>query len=142
MTNEQLGARRDTYFSLNTEIAAMSNAEIRALLSEGETNPGWGTHQTVDVGGTNVFVKSVPVTELEYANAFSTRNLYDMPLYYNYGVGSAGFAAAGCGMIAAAGLGVSVVSIASLAYARQPPIRPTSSLASFHGMSLSSPSRR
>ena len=93
MTNEQLGARREMYFSVNSEIAAMSNAEIRALLSEGETSPGWGTHQTVDVCGAKVFVKSVPVTELEYANAFSTRNLYDMPLYYNYGVGSAGFGA-------------------------------------------------
>lgn len=91
MTNEHLGARRATHFSVNSEIAGMSNAEIRTLLSEGETSPGWGTHQTVDVGGTKVFVKSVPVTELEYANAFSTRNLYDMPLYYNYGVGSAGF---------------------------------------------------
>jgi hypothetical protein len=92
MTNE-LGARRKTHFRMSSEIAAMSNAEIRALLGEGETNPGWGTHQTVDVGGAQVFVKSVPVTELEYANAFSTRNLYDMPLYYNYGVGSAGFGA-------------------------------------------------
>jgi hypothetical protein len=91
MTNERLGARRETHFRVNSEIAAMSNAEIRALLSAGETSPGWGTHQTVDVGGAKVFVKSVPVTELEYANAFSTRNLYDMPLYYNYGVGSAGF---------------------------------------------------
>lgn len=93
MTNGRLGARRETHFTVNSEIAAMSNAEIRALLSEGETSPGWGTHQTVNVGGAKVFVKSVPVTELECANAFSTRNLYDMPLYYNYGVGSAGFGA-------------------------------------------------
>ena len=93
MTNEQLSVRRKTHFGVNSEIAAMSNAEVRSLLSEGETSPGWGTHQTVDVGGTKVFVKSVPVTELEQANAFSTRNLYNMPLYYNYGVGSAGFGA-------------------------------------------------
>ena len=38
-----------------------------------------------------MFVKRVPVTDLEYENMFSTRNLYDIPTYYNYGFGSAGF---------------------------------------------------
>jgi hypothetical protein len=93
MTDERLKARRSTYFGVHTEIAAMSNAEIRALLSAGEASLGWGSHQTVDIAGAKVFVKSIPVTDLEHANAFSTRNLYDMPLFYNYGVGSAGFGA-------------------------------------------------
>jgi hypothetical protein len=31
------------------------------------------------------------VTDLEYNNLLSTKNLYDLPTYYNYGVGSAGF---------------------------------------------------
>jgi hypothetical protein len=63
------------------------------LLGQGEAAPGWGTHQTVDVDGVRVFVKRIPVTELEHAHAFSTRNMFEMPLYYNYGVGSAGFGA-------------------------------------------------
>jgi len=38
-----------------------------------------------------VFVKRVPVTDTEHDNFFSTKNLYSLPTYYNYGVGSAGF---------------------------------------------------
>jgi len=69
----------------------MDNVAVRGLLAQGDSSRGWGKHQTVDIGGEKVFVKSVPMTDLEYANAFSTRNLYDLPLHYNYGVGSAGF---------------------------------------------------
>lgn len=93
MEEDALALRRKTYLRVSSEIAAMNNVEVRALLDEGEASRGWGKHQTVYVGGVQVFVKSVPVTDLEYANAFSTRNLYDLPLYYNYGVGSAGFGA-------------------------------------------------
>jgi hypothetical protein len=38
-------------------------------------------------------VKRIPVTALEYAHAFSTANLYELPMAYHYGVGSAGFGA-------------------------------------------------
>lgn len=38
-----------------------------------------------------VFVKRVPVTNIEFENLFSTRNLYDLPTYCNYGFGSTGF---------------------------------------------------
>ena len=93
MTERDLDSRRSTYFNVNSAIAAMDNAAIGALLDQGESTPGWGKHQTADIEGTTVFVKSIPVTDLEYEHAFSTRNLYEMPLYYNYGVGSAGFGA-------------------------------------------------
>jgi hypothetical protein len=93
MIDEKLDARRGLHFRLSSAIAALSNAEVEALLGAGDGTPGWGTHQTVDVAGEPVFVKRIPVTELEYEHAFSTRNMYDLPLYYNYGVGSAGFGA-------------------------------------------------
>lgn len=38
-----------------------------------------------------VFVKRVPVTNIEFDNLFSTRNLYNLPTYCNYGFGSTGF---------------------------------------------------
>ncbi|WP_318780276.1 hypothetical protein [Atlanticothrix silvestris] len=36
-------------------------------------------------------MKHVPVTNIEFENLFSTRNLYDLPTYCNYGFGSTGF---------------------------------------------------
>jgi hypothetical protein len=93
MQEAALTSRRKAYFRINSEIAAMSDAGVRALLDAADSTPGWGKHQTLEIAGAKVFVKSVPVTRLEHANAFSTQNLYDLPLHYNYGVGSAGFGA-------------------------------------------------
>ncbi|WP_339383383.1 protein kinase domain-containing protein [Oculatella sp. LEGE 06141] len=41
-------------------------------------------------GQSKVFVKRVPVTDIEYENLFSTKNLYNLSTGYNYGVGSPG----------------------------------------------------
>lgn len=48
----------------------------------------------VEVAGHRVFVKTIPVTDLELEHPGSTRNHFDLPIVYNYGVGSAGFGAA------------------------------------------------
>ncbi len=48
------------------------------------------------LGESKVFVKRVPVTNIEYDNQFSTRNLYDLPTYCNYGIGC--FASTGFGV--------------------------------------------
>ncbi len=44
-------------------------------------------------GDDPVFVKRIPVTALEAAHRHSTRNRFQLPMIYNYGVGSAGFGA-------------------------------------------------
>jgi hypothetical protein len=87
----QMQARRELYFQLSSAIAQMDNEQLRACFAEGEVDPGWGRNHIIEVEGAKVFVKRIPVTDLEYANQFSTRNLYNLPVYYNYGVGSAGF---------------------------------------------------
>jgi hypothetical protein len=69
----------------------MQDEELRALFGSSAATTGWGQHQTVEVGQSKVFVKRVPVTHTELDSAFSTRNLYNLPVFYNYGVGSAGF---------------------------------------------------
>jgi hypothetical protein len=91
MARNPLPLRRKRYFELSSRIAQLEPAQVRALFDESEASGGWGRSQTVEIAGTKVFVKRVPVTDLEYENLFSTRNLYDLPTYYNYGVGSAGF---------------------------------------------------
>jgi hypothetical protein len=90
MARNPLQLRRERYFKLSSHIAQIENAEMRALLAESEQSTGWGKNQTLEIGRSKVFVKRVPVTQVEYDHMFSTRNLYDLPLYYNYGVGSAG----------------------------------------------------
>jgi hypothetical protein len=91
MAKNPLPLRRKRYFRLSSQIAQLDLAQLRALFDDSEASGGWGRSQTVEIAGTKVFVKRVPVTDLEYENMFSTRNLYDLPTYYNYGVGSAGF---------------------------------------------------
>ena len=59
-----------------------------------QVRPGiGGTSATVEAGGVRVFVKQVPVTERELrpGNVRSTANLFDLPGFYQYGLGSAGF---------------------------------------------------
>jgi hypothetical protein len=88
-----LPARRARYFRLNSQLAQLDNAQLQALFDANELRQGWGKNHTLDIGRSKVFVKRVPLTDIEYENMFSTRNLYDLPTYYNYGVGSAGFGA-------------------------------------------------
>jgi len=87
-----LDARRATYYTMSTRLALADNAQLTEWLGELKERT-WGSHTTIKVAGTRVFVKRIPMTELEHADMFSTRNLYDLPTYYNYGVGSAGFGA-------------------------------------------------
>jgi len=91
MAKNDIQLRRKRYFKLSSEIAQMDNTQLHSLFEASESNSGWGRNHAVDLGKSKVFVKRVPVTDLEYENMFSTKNLYDLPTYYNYGVGSAGF---------------------------------------------------
>lgn len=84
--------RRSTYFHLSNEIAQLSNQQLQALFeADADKTHGWGTNHTLTISGSKVFVKRVVLTDLEYENQFSTRNLYELPTFYNYGIGSAGF---------------------------------------------------
>ena len=90
MAKNTLAQRRQRYFQLNSQLAQMDNERLRSLVGPAESRGGWGANQTLDLGSARVFVKRVPVTDLEYDHLLSTANLYQLPTYYNYGVGSAG----------------------------------------------------
>ena len=91
MAKNSIETRRKTYFKLSSQIAQLDNVQLRSLFENSESSSGWGLNQVVVLGESRVFVKRIPVTNIEYDNLFSTRNLYDLPTYYNYGIGSAGF---------------------------------------------------
>jgi hypothetical protein len=94
MAKKHIELRKKRYFKLSSQIAQLDNAQLRSLFDNSESNEsstGWGRNHTIVLGEFKVFVKRVPVTNIEFDNLFSTRNLYDLPTYCNYGFGSTGF---------------------------------------------------
>jgi hypothetical protein len=94
MPNNNVELRQKTYFQLSSQIAQLDNTQLHSLLNNSELNQsttGWGTNHTIVLGESKVFVKRLLVTNIEYDNLFSTKNLYDLPTYCNYGLGSPGF---------------------------------------------------
>ncbi len=86
--------RQIRYTFLSKHLETLSNEEITTLLSEGEPlHSGYGKSVKLQINGIPVFVKKVPLNSLEgnADNLNSTANLFKLPLYYQYGVGSAGF---------------------------------------------------
>jgi len=79
---------------VSAALTLRSDAALAELL-DGHAAPdavGIGGHTaTLDVAGSRVFVKQVPLTALDLRHPHSTANLFGLPMYYQYGVGSAGF---------------------------------------------------
>ena len=78
-------------------LEALNNGDLAQLLAgahAGTEGFGGRTTQLV-VGDERVFCKLIPLTSLESlpANYKSTKNLFDLPFYYQYGIGSVGFGA-------------------------------------------------
>ncbi|MFC1408064.1 protein kinase family protein [Streptacidiphilus sp. N1-12] len=83
--------------AVSTELALLSDEQLRSSL-EAAVPLGRGIGGTVaqlDVAGVRVFAKRVRLTALERLpeNARSTANLFGLPMFYQYGVGSSGFGA-------------------------------------------------
>lgn len=93
MHRERLAA----YSAVSTRLSLLSDHRLRALAAAATPlGSGIGGRSAeLDVDGTRVFVKRVPLTGIELLprNVRSTANLFGLPLYYQYGVGSAGFGA-------------------------------------------------
>lgn len=86
-----LKTRIDKYYQLSTRLVYLDNEHLNSLFESKGNTRGWGENHIIKLGKSKVFVKRIPLTDLEYKHMFSTKNLYDLPTYYNYGVGSAGF---------------------------------------------------
>jgi len=82
--------RIEKYLTFNTKIGYLSDEAIKNLYNKGKQSSGWGKNAIVKINNTQIFIKKIPITKLEYEHQFDTSNLYDLPPYYNYGVGSAG----------------------------------------------------
>jgi hypothetical protein len=91
------GERVDRHNRVSTELALRSDRELSVLVDRSQvlsTGIG-GTSTLLDVCGMPVFAKRIRLTDLERrpVNIMSTTNLFGLPAYCQYGVGSAGFGA-------------------------------------------------
>ncbi|MBA3536074.1 MAG: hypothetical protein H0T84_05615 [Tatlockia sp.] len=84
--------RITTYGAVATELALLSDKHLLKLLgnvtSQG-TSIG-GQTALLKIGNANIFVKKVPLTNIEKQpeNVMSTANMFELPPNYQYGIGS------------------------------------------------------
>lgn len=90
MISNHLNQRQQRYFRLSAALAQLDNTHLLVPPKASVGQVGWGTSQTLTLEGTPLFIKRIPVTHTEYAQMFSTQNLYDLPTFYQYGFGSVG----------------------------------------------------
>jgi hypothetical protein len=88
------GARLTAHSAVSTSLALCSDRALRELV-DGAVPIGsgiGGKSALLEVAGTPVFVKRVPLTDQERQpeHVRSTANLFDLPVFCQYGIGSIG----------------------------------------------------
>lgn len=90
-------ARVAAYAAVGTRLSLLGDRRLEEAVAEApRLGSGIGGRAVaMDVDGRRVFVKRVPLTDLELRaeHVRSTADLFGLPLYYQYGVGSSGFGA-------------------------------------------------
>lgn len=91
-----MSSQKERLEKYNKAVAALeqiSDEEIAAkLFAAKQVHSGIGGSATkLEIAGVAIFAKKVALTDLEKQNPFSTKNLFDLPIYYQYGIGSSGF---------------------------------------------------
>ncbi|MEW1840461.1 protein kinase family protein [Nonomuraea angiospora] len=92
MTDTRLTTHRD----VSTAMARYDDRQLAELLEREAVPLGTGiggTSARLEVGGTSIFVKRVPLTEPELRYPHSTADLFGLPPFCQYGIGSPGFGA-------------------------------------------------
>ncbi|MFJ2651483.1 protein kinase family protein [Streptomyces sp. NPDC087420] len=89
------GARLAAHGAVSTSLALLSDDELHALVDTAAplgTGIG-GKSALLDVDGTPVFVKRVPLTDRDRQpdNVRSTANVFGLPAFCHYGLGGPGF---------------------------------------------------
>jgi hypothetical protein len=88
-------ARLHAYGRVSTALDLCSDGELRELVDAAEPMGSGigGTSALLEVGGVPVFVKRVPLTDLERRpeHVRSTANVFGLPAFCHYGIGGPGF---------------------------------------------------
>lgn len=93
----KLQHRSKRYDTVSAHLAHLSNKQLIETLADAKTIPAGlgGKAALIEIANSPVFVKKVPLTDLEQLpqHFMSTASIYDLPLCFQYGIGSAGFRA-------------------------------------------------
>ncbi|MEM9214159.1 MAG: hypothetical protein AAGD25_07395 [Cyanobacteria bacterium P01_F01_bin.150] len=87
--------RVESHAGIADELQSWSDEDLLRLLNDPQIQEiGYGT-VAFRCGGVNVFVKLVPLSnfEMQLQNYQSTANVFQLPTYYQYRIGSCGFGA-------------------------------------------------
>ncbi|MFI6703485.1 protein kinase family protein [Streptomyces sp. NPDC050509] len=91
------GARLATHGAVSTSLALYGDRALRELVDTAEPLGSGigGTSALLEIAGTPVFVKRVPLTDLERHpdGVRSTANVFGLPVFCQYGIGGPGFGA-------------------------------------------------
>lgn len=92
---EEMERRLSQYEKANRYLKGLSQEQFASLLASATPIRigGCGDILSLTVEGVPVIVKKIRLTQEEMQHPKSTRNFFDLPSYYQYGVGSAGFGA-------------------------------------------------
>lgn len=87
----------EQYKKISSTIASQDDVAILSLLKDATSmHEGvGGSSSLLRIDGHTIFIKKIPLTDLERKsdNTLSTKNLFGLPLFYQYRLGSAGFGA-------------------------------------------------
>ena len=92
-SESETAQRLSNYNKVTQHLSHLSNEQLSKLLTAA-TPLGSGTGGDVlsmEVEGVPLFVKKIRLTTIEQQSPRSTLNLFELPPYYQYGVGSMGF---------------------------------------------------
>ncbi|MCF3132078.1 protein kinase family protein [Streptomyces olivochromogenes] len=97
VTESAHAARVSAYAAVGARLSLFSDRRLEdAVAAAPSLGSGIGGRSAeMEVEGMRVFVKRVPLTDIELQpeHVRSTANVFKLPLFYQYGVGSAGFGA-------------------------------------------------
>ena len=90
-----LEQRRANHKKVSEKLAEMSDEEVVKMLQDSpRVHAGiGGTAVKLEIEEVPIFAKLISLTDFEMEHSGSTKNIFDLPTYYQYGIGSAGFGA-------------------------------------------------
>ena len=95
--NTRTAERLATYSAVSTKLALISDYKLSKLIEQATTlgTSICGVTSRLDIDGTSIFVKKIALTDIEKlpGNVMSTANMFELPTYFQYGIGSQGFGA-------------------------------------------------
>ena len=85
--------RIKNYQKISKYLSSLNNKEILKIIKSADSINEKNYIFKTKIKNTPVFIKKIPLTELEYKteNHYLTDNLFKLPMYYQYGIGSEGF---------------------------------------------------